>query len=567
MAVNRFKLALNNATIPPLSSLAQRAVVNAGLDSAPRTPRIFMGDDDSADFNMAQVIYAENVMPSAHGCRSVGFAPVISSLAGASDFDTIFPLRDADENAVYYSPAHGKNYIYDIATDTWTPKTHAAIWSKTLAVGSDPATSRVTYAYVDGKTFVCFSRLKSTDAVDMSIMFWNSTTKQLEPSTTIITNLPFAVGEIDGIASSNGYLLVWSGLSIAWAFFNGATFNYSIYENGNFTGSGQQIPEDLQGPITAILSMAGGFLAFSSRNCISANYHSQTIQSPWVFKEVSDAGGLESYEQATVEGSLGKIVAYTSAGIQAVTLNSAEHAHPVIADFITRREVEFYDREIRQISKTVLTSDLFVKVTNIGNRYVVFSYGFYTGTYSFALIYDIALQRWGKIRFRHRDCFAYTYSVANDNKVSYGALLDVPYSSFSTTSYADLSIQQDVITPAPRALAFLAETGAVSLAQWSSRATVEDSAVVILGKVQLSRNKHIQLNRIEVEGMSSGDCYIQSTTNGRIAAYLWDTTLVERTQDFSLFGTLVDCKNFNIVLEGTFDLSTVICEALQTGDY
>lgn len=143
MAVNRFKLALNNATIPPLSSLAQRAVVNAGLDSAPRTPRIFMGDDDSADFNMAQVIYAENVMPSAHGCRSVGFAEVINSKAGADDFDTIFPLRDEDENAVYYSPAGGKNYVYDTVTGTWTGATHDAIWSKTLAAGSDPTKSRV----------------------------------------------------------------------------------------------------------------------------------------------------------------------------------------------------------------------------------------------------------------------------------------------------------------------------------------------------------------------------------------------------------------------------------------
>lgn len=567
MAVNRFKLALNNANIPPLSSLAQRAVVNAGLDAAPRTPRIFMGDDDSADYNMAQVIYAENVMPSAHGCRSVGFTPVLNGLAGVTDFDTIFPLRDADENAVYYSPGRGKNYVYDFGTSAWTSKTHAEIWSKTLAAGSNPAESRVTYAYVDGKTFVCFSRLQSTDSVDMSIMFWNSTTQKLEPSTTMITNLPFAVGEIDGIASSNGYLLIWSGLSIAWAFYNGAAFNYEIYENGNFTGSGNQIPEDLQGPINAILSMAGGFLAFSSRNCISANYHSQTIQSPWVFKEVADAGGLESYEQATVEGSLGKIIAYTSAGVQAVTLNSAEHAHPIVADFVTRREIETYAAENHQLVRTPLTTDLFLKVTAIGNRYVVFSYGFYQGIYSFALIYDIALQRWGKIRLRHRDAFAFNYSAGTDNQVAYSALFDVPYNLLANVAYDQLAIDNDIITPAPRALAFLDEDGSVQLAQWSARTTAVDPAVVILGKVQLTRNKNIQLNRVEVEGMSAGECFIQTTLNGRTSAYLWDTVTVEQTGDYRLFGTLVDCKNFNIVLEGTFDLSSIIVEAMQTGDY
>lgn len=39
MAIQRFKIALNNALFPLVSTKAQRAVFVPGLDSAPRTPR------------------------------------------------------------------------------------------------------------------------------------------------------------------------------------------------------------------------------------------------------------------------------------------------------------------------------------------------------------------------------------------------------------------------------------------------------------------------------------------------------------------------------------------------
>lgn len=561
MAVVRPKLAINNAVIPWLSAHAQRPVINAQLDAAPRTPRVFMGTDDNADYNMANVIYAENVMPAVHGIKSVGFVDLATPHV-TGEFDTVFPLRDADENVVLFSPAHGENFFYDAESDTWTGRTFTAIFGDPPTTG-DPTTARVTYAYVDGKTFVCYARL-ARGAVDYSIMQWNSTSKTLTPAGSIIQNLPFAVGEIDGIASSSGYLLVWSGLTVAWAFFNGTAFEFSTYANGQFTGSGYQIPEDIQGPITAIVGMAGGFVAFTARNAISASYHAQTISAPWVFKEIPDAGGLESYEQATVEGSLSKVMAYTSAGIQAITLNSAEHAHPGLADFITNHRVEEYNFTTHQVTHGALDLDCFVKITAVGNRYVVVSYGYYPGIYSYALVYDLALQRWGKIRLRHRDCFSYTYQATEGN-LTYSALLDVSYEELGDTPYDGLTAVNSVITPAQRALAFMTERGGIKLASWSARSE-EDEAVAIIGRVQIARMRNIQLNRIELDGFKQGDIYVQASTNGRSVSSLWPTVTVEEEADYRLVGCLVDCKNFNIVLEGSFELSSVVVEVTPSGE-
>lgn len=562
MAVVRPKLAINNAVIPWLSANAQRPVINAQLDAAPRTPRVFMGTDDNADYNMANVIYAENVMPAAHGIKSVGFVDLATPHV-TGDFDTIFPLRDADENVVLFSPAHGENFFYDAATDAWTGRSILAIWGMAPTTG-DPETAKVTYAYVDGKTFVCYARMKN-GTTDMSIMQWDSAAKTLTPAGAIITNVPFAVGEIDGIASSSGYLLIWSGLSVAWAFFNGTAFDYANYANGQFTGSGSQIPEDIQGPITAIVGMAGGFIAFTARNAISASYHAQTIAAPWVFKEIPDAGGLESYEQATVESSLSKVMAYTSAGIQAITLNSADHAHPGLSDFITSHKVEEYSFTTHQVTQGALDLDCFVKITAVGNRYVVVSYGYYPGIYSYALIYDLALQRWGKIRLRHRDCFSYTYQ-ATEGDLTYAALLDVQYTELGDTAYNDLAAVNSVITPAQRAMAFMTERGGIKLASWSSRAT-QDEAVAILGRVQIARMRHTQLNRIELDGFKQGNVFVQASSNGRTIASLWPTVTVEQDGDYRLAGCLVECKNFNIVLEGSFDISSIVVEACPAGEF
>lgn len=565
MAVQRFKLALNAATFPLLSTHASRSVCIPALDGVARTPRTFMGSDENIDYNIPQIIYCENVLPTRSGIKSVGYQQVIAPTVN-NDFDSIFPLRDADENTVLYSPSHGKNYIYDDVLAAWSTEDIPTIWGLTLAAGSVPADSKVTYAYVDGKTFVCYSRLQSTTAVDMSIMQWDAATKSLIPATSIITNLPFAVGEIDGISSSSGYLLVWSGLTIAWAPFNGAAFNFEIYSSGNFTGAGYQIPEDVQGPITAIIGMPGGFIAFTTRNAIGASYHAQSIAAPWVFREIPDAGGMDNYEQATVEGSLGKLIAYTTSGMQSLSLNSAELAFPAVSDFIAARSSERYDFGNHTLVQGAVSTDLFTKLTAVGNRYIVISYGYYPGTFSFALIYDLGLKRWGKVRIVHRDCFYYTQKPVSAG-LTYAMLLDVSYADTAPETYAGTNLAPERVTAAQHALAFMKSTGEVVLGIWSDESRAEDEAVAIIGRVQLTRTSNTQLNTVEAEGLKSGEIEIMPSYDGRTLAETQVLTTIESVGDFRKAGGMISCKNFNVVIEGTFDLSTLILEGTTTGKF
>lgn len=568
MAVNRFRISLNNAEFPLVSTLAQRAVFFPALDNAPRVPRYAHGTDISADYNMARVIFGENVMPIAEGFSSVGYEQWIPPAdPKAVQFDKIFALRDEDENVVLYSPARGENFLHNKDDNVWESNPLPDIVGGPLdanASGYPYTSAPVTYAYVDGKTFVCYARQVSMENEDVSILFWNSETKSLEPAGALIANLPFAVGQIDGISSSNGYLLVWSDIAVAWAPFDGAAFNFSNFENGNFTTSGSQIPEDVQGKIRAIGRLAGGFIMFTNKNAVAAQYNANNQVSPWIFSQVQNCGGIETFEQMTVESSLGTIMAYTTTGFQSISLNKAENIHPQVSDFIAGKRIEFYDFATAQIARYTSTLDFFTKVTAIGSRYLVISYGTFPGFYNFALVYDITLQRWGKLRIQHVDCFYYSYDPRT-RPLTYG-MAQVPYDFPPLGSYLDTAFLSNPLVSVQNAIAFLDYNGEVKIADWSEYARPEiDQAMLMIGRVQLKRETGVQINRVEVEGLRAGDIVIDPSLDGAELQPPVSPMLVEDSPRRKLFGTMLECLNFNITLRGTFSATTLIAEAISTG--
>lgn len=566
MTIQRFKLAFNNARIPLVSSQASRAVFVPGIEAGSRAVQGAAGSKESTmDYQAAQLIYAENVMPVPTGIRSVGYSQQVAPTVNTA-FDSVFALRDENENTVLYSPSAGKNYIYDDVAAAWTTTTHNEIFSPlTVKTGYDPANSRVTYAYVDGFTFVCFSRLLASDDSDMGIMVWDTATKELKPAGALLANLPYSAGEIDGISSSNGYLLIFSGLSVAWAGFNGTAFDYQIYANGALTGSGWQTPEDIKAPITALIGLPGGFVIFTGKNAIAANYHAQSLGTPWVFREVPNAGGLESYEQATVEGSRGTIVAYTTSGLQTISLNSSEIEHSDVADFIATRLIERYNLESHQFTRGATNLDFYVKLSNVANRYTVISYGTYPKVYSFALVYDSALKRWGKLRMVHRDCFYWNYGAVQGS-LTYAALGDIPYDYPELATYDSTAELSNAFTAAQHSLAFLKASGEVVIADWSnSLRGSTDEAVAIIGRVQLTRTSNVQFNRTEIEGLRTGEVLVAPSYDGANLAAPVELVTIQADNLLRVDGGMIDCKNFNLIVQGTFDLSTIIIEGTTSG--
>lgn len=594
MAVQRYKAALNNARFPLVSTWGERAVILPAIDASQRSPRQYQGSDENIDFNVPQVLYGENFVPVSNGLKSVSYKQIIGPTVNR-DFDQIFPLRDADENTVLYSPSHGQNYVYDSVAAAWSFETCDA---KYLAAGyyvssastATPATARVTRAYVEGKTFVCYGRVgvrtgsaSGPITADGSLFYWDPLTESLQTVrnltyATLIKNLDrldrygnrvLPDGEIGGIASSNGYLLIWSGLTVHWALWDGASFDFIEYAAGEVTGAGYQIPEDVKGPITALVPVTGGFIIFTTKNAVAAFYNSNNFASPWIFRQISNAGGIESYEQTTEDANLGAIYAHTTGGLQRITLNAAETSFPDVTDFLGLRLQETFNPSSLQFERGLVTADFFTKLSFCGQRFLVISYGTYPGIYSYALVYDAELKRWGKLRLAHRDCFVYSYG-SQEAPLTYAMLGDVPYEDMDTIAYEDAVIAGGNLTYPRQSVAFLLETGEVKLAVMDTREPEDDSqAFVLLGRFQLTRSRLSTLHEVEIEGLVAGGTVgVLRSTNGRTFASSELGYLREQSDDFAEYGfDMVTGKNFTLFVKGNFYLSSAILHVTNDGSY
>lgn len=571
MTINRFKMTLSSARFPLISTKASRAVFTPGLDSAPRTSRQYIGAEEAVDYNLAQLLYAENIMPVAEGFTSTrADLRIPGPTPAVSNFNSMVVLRDAEENNVLYSPSANSNYVYKPLTGVWEGVGIEAIYALTLASGYDPLESKVTYAYIEGITFVCYSRLKSTTNVDMSLTVYDAPSQYLLKADTLVTNSPFAAGTIDGISASNGYLIMWSGITVAWARYDltSASFNFSSFENGEPTGAGSAIPEDIKGQIAAILPASGGFIIFTTKNAVAANYHANNLQFPFLFREVPNAGGIRSYEQATTDTSLGLVYAYTTTGLQKVTLNSATTIHPQVADFLTGGAYETFNRTTDALNTVIVGDDLAMKLACASNRYLCISYGVNNGAYDYLIIIDLALERFGKVKFTHTDCFQYVYALTVNTGLPY-ARAQASYTSYNATTYAATAAAPDNVElfPAEKSIGLLTSAGNVYVLLWDEVSRTTNDSVLIFGRVQLSRSRHTQLNRVEIEGLTDGVCTISPSYDGRILETSIPLYEVQKTDDYYLGGAGITCKNFNLNVKGSGTLSTVIFEATTGGQW
>lgn len=138
--------------------------------------------------------------------------------------------------------------------------------------------------------------------------------------------------------------------------------------------------------------------------------------------------------------------------------------------------------------------------------------------YDYALVFDTALKRWGKLKIGHVDAFFYAYPRSTDvlpYKEWTGS-----YTSWVGTSYSQLK-KEGSITPVPKkSIGFLKDDGTVYLLNFEFDAVTK--AVLLLGKYQLTRTSLSTLHTVEVENPNV------------VTAYTWDplnpNTETERQQ-------------------------------------
>lgn len=549
MAKQRFRAALNAATFPLSMQLAGRTVLENRMDSSVRTPQSFYGSQESAEISQPQLLYCENVMPTAEGLQSVDYFQKIRPLIGAVDFDQAINLRDEAENNFLYVPARGKNYIWNASDGNWKSTNPFTGWTGKL----------VTRAYVNGRTFICFENL--------GIYEYDAVADTFLPQ--VITGLLAA--DIRGIGSSSNYLIAFTDLEVHWS---------SLVDPLDFTpslstGAGFAIPQDVKARITAVLGISGGFIIYTAKNAIAAVYTNNT-RAPFTFKEIANAGGIQTYEQVTSEQTSGAQYAWTTGGLQKITVQSAEPVSAEVNDFIAGKMWDEFDTATKEMVTYYSAGYEFpVKLSFISSRFLVVSYSTSNDSelYQWALVFDTVLKRWGKLKIEHADCFSYPYPNVV-GPVTYEDLANTTYDDLAVTSYADFDTGVVSDPPSKLTIAFLKTNGEVQLLRMDYDKDAAQSGVVIFGKFQMTRAKMMQMQQVDLEGIYANGADLSHlmtvTLTGSLKGYAQDFAhpmkLLWTKGKWSRYAKMATAMNENVIVEGTFALSSYLIEATENGD-
>lgn len=533
-------LALNAVNFPLTYAQANRAVI-VKEDAALHPPYYFYGAGINRDFGIPQLIFCENVMPCDKGIFSVGFVKQVDAIGGGFiGVDQCITIRDAAEKLFSYIPAAGANYVYTQATASW-----ASV--NPFTFGS----SLISTAYVDGRTFICFERDR--------VIEYNSATGLF---TTLALTLPagYTMAQIRGICGASNYLILHTDFEILW----NAPGILTEFANLD-AGAGKETPIDVRAQIMCIKPIAGGCIVYTARNAIGATFTSDAT-SPFSFKEIGNAGGVLSpeYVSDSDQGGNAQYIWGTN-GLQRIALSGSTVEYPEVTDFLTGKQMEMWNASTKTVDLTQSAAHLKVKITFVAGRYLVVSYGQNTTYYDYALVYDTALARWGKLRIQHQDSFMYPYpqgvGMYNYNELP-GFYADLP------GDYASLGGLTFNAIPPKQGLAFINSLGEIYVAVLDFAQT-SAAGVIILGHLQHRLNSLVTLTRVDFDGIRSAITPVVSalpSLNGKGRTSVVTASNQTASAEWQRFNVRATGQNVDIAVEGSFVMTDATVWVMENGN-
>lgn len=405
MAKIRFNL--KSSKFPLLSAFFGPSVaIRSNGDTDYVVTDAYSGTSANDELGIAQPVYMHNVIPVSHGFQSVDYTTELdNSCAGQTGFDTLIPLKDFNGLNHMLAPANGANYV----------SRNGDAWSSALLPGDTRLSGEVSFAYIRQQTYVCYRNL--------GIFRYDPISGTLQQLNLIGLNSD----EVAGITAAYGMLIAWTDDTIYRSSFeNPEDFTPSLR-----TGSGSQQVNYVRGNIVACLPYTSGFIIYSTENAIYAR-GTNDLAYPFDMEEVKGSSGIISASHVASDTTFGIHYAWTKAGMQTITGDSARLLFPEVTDFLTCGYIEDYinnfDDESRigsQLNRTGI--DIFhegdycecpnnlvmrpydlpleIKVNVVATRYLAISYGI--GELTHILLWDLGLARFGKLRIPHVDVFTY----------------------------------------------------------------------------------------------------------------------------------------------------------------
>lgn len=541
-----FRLNLSSIIFPFLSRFFGQSVVRPLLDMNINKYALNKSDTDK-DADIPQVYFMENVLPTDFGFSSVGYLEVVSAISVDAIVHAIAELKDPTTGIIKLyayvkdpvTPANSGDYIL-------FPESFPDTWEKLdsdFVDGSAVPDFLVTSAFVQGRQFVFYKNI--------GIREFDGDTL-----TDVTMDGISAVEEIGGILSVGAYLICWDSTALYWSSLSDPLDLDPA--TGAETGAGGIEVSDLRGPIVVCQPLRDGFLIYTTNNVVSASVTDDPIF-PFVFREVAGSTGILEATIFTSEQNLSHHIVKSTLGISKVDKNSAVNVYTEAADALSLKIIEEFDYENNKIVETHPTTGFLSRVSPISTRYNIISFGFTETGFTHALVHDIALEKWGRLKNQHKFCTLWPYNI-NYKSGIWAAAGDTTWGDVSESAVWEDFTQEVVAGDRgnKQLISFIKENGAVELVTLGL--SDPRDGTFIIGKYQITRNNVSQLIGMSVESTNIGplvDVRILTSYDGSKISKVTEPYLHKDTGNMKEYLMRVTGTNHSICFKGVFDLSSI----------
>ena len=400
--------------------------------------------------------------------------------------------------------------------------------------------SEVSYAFARGTGYVCIRTGGVAKIYSLSIT-GGTTLVFTEVTSTINAGLPLGVtvgADVLTIAGSYNYLLLFTASTQYWS----STTTPTDFEASLVSGAGSDIPANLKGDITFVKEHLAGFFIYTAKNVVFCSYTGNS-KYPWKWREV---GGSSGFTYATqVAGSTNAAAQYglsNSKYIQQIAPDGADLIAPETTNFIsTQSKWDIFNSSTNVFSISssgTLLETSQPRIWFVQDRYVIVPYGFVSGAYTYAIVFDLLLRRYGKIKG------SFNVMMSDDTDFY---LIHYTTGAISKV-YFDI-YDQDVDGVGTQ---------------------YEHEGVLILGKFQLVRARLLQMEEVEVE--SAQDVSVIASADQQFSVVLlpsldgktFNTPVALYKSPSPSVGPLVRYlapqtvgTNVSVAVKGAFDINTL----------
>lgn len=555
MANVTFKIALTNAKFPLLLNQGTQEVLDPGMDVAPRVNPAFVGGINSVDWNLVQVAWASNLIPTEKGYRSFSTRRSTTAWPVAMRVKDAVPLRDV-VNSYFFSAVVGTltstgapvAYVSPTGLDTGYAADAGFVLPSFDTVRSE---IKLFSGDVNNRVFV-LSRYSAALGIDKSALF-ELTTKSFVVAAPVLP-AGIALDDIVCMFSASNYLILCTASLVLWS-----TPTDPLDFNTVALGAGNQSPLDLvSAPITGA-PIAGGFVLYTAQNGVAA-FFSNAAAVPFSFRGIAGCGGVEKHRAVTTE--VGSQYHYISGkrGIQRVSLQRAEyllgHVHDAMLE--SQMPVAFsagaypISLPLNARSPTADTT-----LTLFDSRYLLISHSAFSSL-GLALLYDLHLERTAWVQV----------PVAGPGQ---GAAISVPATPASGSTNKGLEPLSSMHWFPEIMVA--GSSGVYVSVPWSENLVGSSlspvNGMLIAGPVRIRRADRTTVTEINVT-RSRGDtlfrCYAWPADNGAdFSGAPIQMVSVESTESFERFHGRVTSDAIYLAFDGDFAVSAITVQAQRHG--